>query len=133
MITTYFKNMVMDNLFHTTAVTLPAKYYLAWSPTAVTDNGAGFTENAASTGYARVEMTGLNAAVDGVISNSTRLEFNESTAYQGISLVNGVYDAPTGGNLLLYDDIPVEKRKTIDEGTTYYVKPNEVNFTLKGL
>lgn len=134
MITTYFKNMVMDNLFHTSASkAFPEKYYLAWSTSVTPDDSTAFTEPAASTGYSRIELTGLKNAVDGTISNSTKLAFAESISNQGVAVEYGIFDALTGGNLLIFKDFAVEDRKTVEKGTTLYVKPDEIQQTLKGL
>lgn len=134
MITTYFKNLVMDNLFHTTASqAFPEKYYLAWSTVVTPDNETTFTEPTASTGYARVELTGLKDAVDGTVTNSTKLSFPKSTSNQGVAVEYGIFDAQIDGNLLIFKDFAVEDRKTVEKGTTLYVEAHEIQQTLKGL
>lgn len=134
MITTYFKNLVMDNLFHTAASkAFPNKYYLAWSTAVTPENSTDFTEPAASTGYSRVEVTGLKDAVDGTVANSTKLEFPESTAHQGTAAEYGIFDASAGGNLLIFKAFAEDDKKTVEKGTTLSIKPNEFQQTLKGL
>lgn len=134
MITTYFKNMVMDNLFHTTATKVfPAKYYIGWSTTPVTDSGTGFTEPLASTGYARIEATGIKAAVDGMVANANKLAFAESTSAQGTTIEYGIFDALSGGNLLIFNGYAADDQQVVGKKNTIFIKPDELQFTLKGL
>lgn len=123
MITTYFKLLIMRLLFHLPGSTsLPAKYYLGWSKTPPTASGTNFTEPAAVTGYKRIEATGLTIDSNGVVSNSAALSFPESLAAQGVASYLGIFDAPTGGNLLIYKqlkrtvDIPIETTATLKIG-----------------
>ncbi len=137
MITTYFKNLVMDNLFHTSAAkALPEKYYLAWSTTTPNEDGTGFTEPAKSTGYARIELAGLSTSVDGLINNTARLAFNEALSSQGTANEYGIFDSAEGGNLLIYNEPNTgegDEKQIVQKGTTLFVKPNELQFKLKGM
>jgi len=126
----------MNEVFNTSAASatvLPTTCYLAWSTVIPPDDGVGtgFTEPTTITGYARVEMTGLTNAVNGMVSNGAILSYTESIADQGIAKAYGVYDALTGGNLLIFNALT--KSKTIEEGTTLSIKPTELKFTLEGM
>ena len=136
MITTYFKNLIMNEVFNTNSATttaLPTKYYLAYSMVTPPDDGigTGFAEPSASTGYARVELTCLADAVNGGITNTENVVFNESIADQGIATAYGVYDSLTDGHLLLFGAL--QKPKTIEEGTTFFVRASQLNLTLSGI
>lgn len=137
MITTYFKNLVMNHMFHTSAEqTLPAKYYLGWSTAVPNEDGTGFAEPDSATGYARIELEGLSDAVDGMVSNSARLSFAEAISNQGKATAYGVFDAQEAGNLLIFDELNPgadNEKKTVEGGTTLYIKPSETKFVLKGL
>lgn len=131
MLTTYGANLFTNNIFHTAASTpLPAKYYLGWSTEIPTTDGAGFTEPISSTGYSRIELQSLSNAVNGETHNSAILQFLESLADQGIAKAYGIFDSLTSGKLLIYSNLT--KQKTIEEGTTFNIKPNELKITLKG-
>jgi hypothetical protein len=131
MFTTYFRNLIMNNVFKTdTSTPLPSTYYLAWS-TVVPDNdgvGANFTEPNLATGYVRTQITGLSIASDGMIKNNNYLSFPESIASQGIAKAYGVYDISTGGNLLFYNTL--ESEKTVDSETTFTLKPEQLVLSL---
>jgi hypothetical protein len=86
--------------------TLPTAY-LALFTVAPTDAGGG-TE-AAFTGYARVATAAADwntptTAIPAVITNAAAKTFGTCTASPGSAIVAwGIYDASTGGNLLVWD------------------------------
>lgn len=55
-------------------------------------------------GYARVKLSSLGEPVDGVVTNSQAINFNESTASWGTITHFVIYDSATvgEGNLLMY-------------------------------
>lgn len=75
--TTYFKNVIMGNVFRTaTGTPIPMTYYIGLSSTAPTAAGGNVTEPAMSgSGYTRVQLTSLTAPEDGVINNSSAVSF----------------------------------------------------------
>lgn len=76
MITTYFKNLVADNLWKTAGATsLPSSYFLAMSSTEPLADGSGVTEPDSSTGYERIQISDLCNAVDGRVANNTKLSW----------------------------------------------------------
>ena len=107
--TTYFKNVIMGNVFKTsTGTALPSNYYIGLSSTAPTASGTNVTEPSTSgTGYARVRLASLSTPNNGVITNSAAITFAESTADWFTSASPAtyyvIYDAATGGNLLMYN------------------------------
>ena len=119
--TTYFLNLVAGNVFHTdTSPGLPTKYYLGLSRTAPTASGTNVIEPSSSAGYARVELTNLSAPNGGSVTNTSNIEFPESTASWGTVTHFVVYDAQTGGNLLIYN--PLAASRTVEAATVITVR-----------
>lgn len=119
--TTYFLNVVAGNLFHTkTTPTIPSELWIGLSTTAPNINGTNVAEPSASTGYARVKLDMLGEPVDGIVSNTTDIVFNESTESWGVVTHFVIFDAPSGGNLLQYDSLPVPN--DIDSSTIMRIK-----------
>lgn len=119
--TTYFLNCVSGNLFHTkTSPALPAKYFIGLSSTAPNAGGTGATEPNANAGYARVELTTLSAPADGVATNTKDINFAESTSDWGRITHFVVYDAATGGNLLIYGEL--NAARNVEAATVMTIK-----------
>ena len=107
--TTYFKNLIMNKVFRNTG-TLPTNYYIGLSSTTPTAAGGNVSEPSTSgTGYARVQLSALSAASNGVIQNSADITFPESTTAWFPSSTPAtyyvIYDAATNGNLLMYNSL----------------------------
>lgn len=129
--TTRFKNLIMGNVFRTnTSVPIPSTYYVGLSSTEPNVSGGGVTEPSTSgTGYARVALSSLSTPSDGVITNNSAITFPESltswfpAANPATHYV--IYDAATGGNLLMYNElvtpriIEVSTVATIRAGSLY--------------
>ena len=114
----------MGNLFKTnTNPGLPSVFYIGLSTTEPTTGGANVTEPA-DTAYSRVKLTSLSAPVDGVIYNTEQIGFADSTVDWGTITHFVIYDAQTGGNLLVYN--------TLDKPRTVYAD-SQITFRAKGL
>lgn len=115
--TTYFKNLVMGNIFKTqTSPAIPAKCYLGLSTTLPSTDGSNVTEPSTSgTGYSRVGLDNLSTPVDGVISSQQAIEFPESTTDWGEISHYVIYDEAIAGNLLMYG--PLENTRRVDAKT----------------
>lgn len=103
--TTYFLNAVAGNLFQTkTDPVLPTEYFIGLSSTAPNINGSNVGEPSTSAGYARVKLSSLGEPNDGVVTNESAINFNESTASWGTITHFVIYDSATvgEGNLLMY-------------------------------
>lgn len=127
--TTYFLNQVMGNVFKTkTTPALPGGYYIGLSSTTPKADGTGVTEPVTSAGYARVKLESLSAPANGVITNTAAISFNESTANWGTMTHFVIYDAATGGNLLMFDALsPV---RPAEEGTVITIKNGKLSLAL---
>lgn len=101
--TTHFLNRVAGNLFRTeTSPAIPTEYYIGLSTTEPTMSGANVSEPSASAGYGRVLLENLSAPVNGVVTNTANINFEESTASWGTVTHFVIYDAEINGNLLMY-------------------------------
>ena len=127
---THYLNRIMGNLFKTkTSPALPAAYHIGLSSTEPTIAGAGVTEpSAAGTGYARVILNNLSEPTDGTITNTAAISFPESLAEWGSIQYYVVYDAATGGNLLFYGGLSVNRNVEIN--TVITIKSGELSITL---
>lgn len=133
--TDYFENKLVDQIFRGQAYAFPATLYVGLLTAAPTDSAAG-TEvvTGATTNYARVGVacslanwagtqgagtTVASSGSSGGTSNNAAITFGAPTAAAsgGVSWGSvqavGIYDAPTGGNLLMYSTMPA---KTVNAG-----------------
>lgn len=128
MVTTYFMNNIMGNVFKTkTNPALPSNYYLGLSSSAPTLAGGNVTEPSGK-GYARVQLTTLSQPSNGTITNSSDITFAESTASWGTMTYFVVYDSATGGNLLLYEALSTPR--TIESESMVAIKTGQLTLTL---
>lgn len=120
-LTDYLENKLADHLFRTTTYSQPAALYVGLLTVACTDSSAGTEVTGGS--YARVQnnpgnanwkgthgtTTGVSSGTGGTISNAVAITFPAPTANWGTVVSFGIYDAPTGGNLLLCAALTVPK------------------------
>lgn len=129
MTSTYFLNCIMGNVFKTKEnPTLPNKVYLGLSSTAPAVDGSGVSEPLASAGYERVELTNLGEPSNGVISNDSEVSFPESSASWGTVTHFVLYDAPTNGNLLMFNVL--SQSRSVETATIVMVKTGSLKLTL---
>lgn len=129
MTSTYFLNCIMGNVFKTKEnPTLPSKVYLGLSSTAPAVDGSGVSEPLASAGYERVELTNLGEPSNGVISNESEISFPESSASWGTVTHFVLYDAPTNGNLLMFNVL--SQSRSVETATIVMVKTGSLKLTL---
>jgi len=101
----YLEKAVLDHVLGTAAFTAPSAVYVALSSTDPGADGSSITEPT-YTGYARQEAT-FSAATGGDPSeavNAEAIEFGDPDADGSISHF-AIYDAATGGNLLIADEL----------------------------
>lgn len=126
--TTYFLNLVAGNVFKTkTSPGIPANYYLGLSSTAPNVNGTGVTEPSGG-GYARVQLTGMSVPTNGEITNSSAISFAKSTADWGVMTHFVIFDAATGGNLLIYN--PMNRSRTVEADNTLIAEPGAITISV---
>lgn len=136
MTTTYFKNLIMGNVFKTkTSPALPSAYYIGLSKTAPNVSGGNVSEPSSSgTGYARVKLdtTILDVPASGTIKNKAAISFPESvTAWFPSSSPAAyyvIYDSATGGNLLMYNSLT--STRVIESDTVASIRANSLQLQL---
>lgn len=110
-ISTYLANKLLDHTLRNVSYTPPTAVYVALyksNPTAA-DTGTEVSGG----GYARQQIT-FNASSSGQITNNADVVFPTATASWGTVTHVGIRDASSGGNLLYY--MPLDVQKTIDAG-----------------
>ena len=128
--TTFFLNCTAGNIFKTkTTPALPENYYIGLSTSAPNVNGTGVHEPPASAGYARVHLSSLGEPVDGVITNSQAINFEESTASWGVITHFVIYDSEVvgDGNLLMYGALSTPR--TVEPATIMTIKEGYLNLS----
>lgn len=129
MLTTYFQNCIMGNVFRTkTSPGIPTTMYIGLSTTTPSVNGSGVTEPSGGN-YSRVAMTGLSVPSDGAIHNSNDIEFPVSTTDWGTMTYYVIYDAKTAGNLLAYGAL--ERSRVIQVDSQPRFLADSITITLK--
>ena len=129
MVTTYYLNLVAGNLMGTkTSPGIPSNYYIGLSKTTPTAAGGNVSEPSGG-GYARIAMSNMSAPSSGVVKNSQEIAFAEATVSWGSITYVVVYDAATGGNLLMYSALPAAKN--ITSGDQARFKTGSLTFTVK--
>jgi len=127
--TTYFLNCVSGNVFKTkTSPALPTAYYVGLSTATPTIAGTGAKEPAGSD-YVRQALSGkLGAPTDGLISNTSSIDFPTSETNWGTVTHFVIYDAQTGGNLLMYGALTTPR--TVEPDTIMTLKPGALKLSV---
>jgi len=115
----FLENAFIDHVFRTRTWTKPAALWVALFTAAPSDAGGG-TEVAGG-GYARVNLppsdtnwqntqgnvSGNSTGTTGLTSNAVAITFQTPTALWGAVTHFGIFDAATGGNLLIWDQLTI--------------------------
>lgn len=121
----YLENKLLDHVLRNVAYTSPTTIYVALFTSAPSDAGGG-TEVSGG-GYARQAVT-FSAASGGATSNSADVTFPTATANWGTITHIGLFDASTGGNLLLWGALTTSK--TISTGDVLKIPAGDLDITL---
>lgn len=122
----YAEDALLDHILGTASMTSPADVYLALFLSDPTDADTG-TE-VSTGGYARV-VAAFTAASGGVASNSGDLTFTATGADFGTVTHIGLYDALSGGNLLMHTALSASR--TVLNGDTLTFATGNLVFTLQ--
>lgn len=121
----YAEGKLIEHLLRNVAYTSPATVYLALFTAAPGEAGGG-TEVAGS-GYAR-QAVAFGAHSDGVCSNTGAIAFTANGGNWGVITHVGIFDASSGGNLLMYG--PMTNSRTINDGETLNFAIGEIDASL---
>lgn len=102
----YLENEILDHILGTGAYTMPTTVYVGLSTGSFNDDNSG-TELSGS-GYAR-QTIAFNAASNGTADNSGSVDFPAATGSWGTVSHFGLFDASTGGNLLIHGALTASK------------------------
>lgn len=102
----YLENEILDHILGTGAYTMPTTVYVGLSTGSFNDDNSG-TELSGS-GYARQSIA-FGAASGGTASNSGAVDFPAATGSWGTVSHFGLFDASTGGNLLIHGALTASK------------------------
>lgn len=118
-ITYYSGNRVLDFCFGGTSFSQPATYYFGLSTTTINIDGSGATEPSGGA-YARVGLTNNKTnwgnASNAALTNSTAVQFTESTASWGTITYVFLSDASSSGNIWWFDAL--SPARTVASATT---------------
>lgn len=117
----YLEDAIINHILRGTPYTAPVNVYVGLFTATPSDTGGGTECTGGS--YARATVaTGVGTwnatgGTDGTTENTSTISFPTPTASWGSVTSFGVYDAPSGGNLLFYANLTVGP-KTINTGDT---------------
>jgi len=119
-LTNYTENNIINHIFRTASFAKPSALYIGLI-TALIDGEAGTVTEVTGGSYARVARNPLDANWDvttttGTTANTASIQFPAATADWGTVTSFGIWDAATGGNLLIYSALT--NARTITNGTT---------------
>lgn len=124
----FYEKAVLDWLLTAESVTRPTQWFVGLSSVASDDTGTTIVEPTGN-GYAR-QAIAFSAATspDGTTSNQNPVSFTATGGNWGTMTHIGIYDAETGGNLILHGILQVER--IVNDGDTLTFAPDRVNITL---
>lgn len=122
----YLETKVLDHVFGGTAYTAPSTLYLALYTADPSDTGGGTEVSTSGTAYARQTVAFTTSG--NTTSNTSAVEFPTATANYGTVVAVGVFDALTGGNLMAYAGLTVDK--TIETGDVFRVPAGDLDISL---
>lgn len=136
----YLENRLVDWLLRGQNFAPPASVHVALFTAAPSDSGGG-TEVSGG-GYARVAVscsltawagtqgagtTTASSGTSGQTSNNATITFPTATASWGTVTHIGIFDAPTGGNLLFH--APLSASRTVDAGDVLEITAGQLKIT----
>ena len=122
----YLETEILDHVFGGAAYTAPATLYLALHTANPDEDGSGAEVSTSGTAYARQTVAFTTSG--NTTSNSAAVEYSTATANFGTVTHVGVWDAPTGGNLLAH--AALTSSKTIETGDVFRVPAGDLDITL---
>ena len=122
----HLENELLDHVLLTGPYTQPTHLYVALYTVAPTDAGGGTEVSGGS--YARVQHDSWDVASGGASENTGAITFPQATGDWGTVVAVGIFDADTGGNLLMWADLAASK--AIDSGDTAEFADGELDVTL---
>lgn len=129
----YLEGKLIDHIFRTGSFTKPTTLAVGLFTAAPSDSGGGTEVTGGS--YARATLNPLDAnwaspsAGNGYVSNAGTITFATPTAYWGVVTHFGLFDATTGGNLIIWGALAPASQ--INSGDVVSFQPGMLAFTFK--
>ena len=120
----YLENKVLDHVLGTTSYTMPATIYIGLSTASFNDDNSGTEISGGS--YARQSIS-FDAAASGTTDNTSAVDFPVATANWGTVSHYGLFDASSGGNLLVHGAFA--SSKTVETGDVLRIGAGELDIT----
>lgn len=121
----YAESKLLDHVLGKTSYTKPTTYVALF--TAAPGEAGGGTEVSGGS-YARQALT-TNAASSGVADNDATITFPTATGSWGTITHVGIFDASSGGNLLMYTAL--DASKTVASGDRLSFAAGDLDFSLE--
>lgn len=130
-LTNYTENQLINHIFRTATFAKPTTLYVGLILSG-TDFEAGTVTEVTAAGYARVARNPLDAnwaasTTTGTTSNVLTIQFPAATADWGTVTYFGIWDAATGGNLLIYAPLSI---RYIASGVNTSFAPGVLTFQI---
>jgi len=120
----YLENKVLDHVLGTTSYTMPTTVYIGLSTGTFADDNSGTELTGGS--YARQSIA-FDAAASGTTDNTSAVDFPVATANWGTVSHYGLFDASSGGNLLVHGAFA--SSKTVETGDVLRIGAGELDIT----
>ena len=120
----YLEEKLLNHVLRNTAFTPPSTVYVGLSTGSFGDDNSG-TELSGN-GYARQSIA-FDAASGGVSDNTSNVDFPAATGSQGTITHFGLFDASSGGNLLIHGAFTAGK--TVATGDILRIAAGELDIT----
>jgi len=120
----YLENKVLDHVLGTTSYTMPATVYIGLSTASFNDDNSGTELSGGS--YARQSIA-FDAAASGTTDNTSAVDFPTATASWGTVSHYGLFDASSGGNLLIHGAFTASK--AVASGDILRIAAGELDIT----
>lgn len=136
----YLENKLVDHIFRATSFTMPAAIWVSLHTADPLDTGAG--SEVSGNAYARAQLnpsttnwsntqdsgSGASSGTSGLTQNQGVISFPTPSGTWGTVTHFGIWDASTGGNLLVYGTLTVSKTINTSDVVTFPVDALSVTF-----
>ena len=121
----FLESKILDHVLSTTSYTMPTGVYVGLSTGSFGDDNSG-TELSGN-GYARQGDVAFDAASGGVADITSNIEFPAATGSWGTVGFFGLFDASSGGNLLIHGALT--SAKAIGTGDILRISAGDLDVT----
>ncbi len=131
--TTYMADKVLAEVFNGVAPNYPTTFYVGLWTAPIDDNSDGSAPGEVPTGTTGYERVAIDVAdwkpvLNGVVSNSTMLQFPMASENWGMLTHVGLLDSQTGGEMLAHTTLVPELM--VSQTDIVLFRPNELVVTL---